>query len=329
VKRILATALLLLAACQHDPTASPGPALAAAPAAPLFAIRETRTALEVTCDGKPFTTYRFAESEDDPAWQMPYFYPVILPSGDKQIEITSDQTRQMAKDPKADHPHHRSIWIGWGDVNGANHWTKSPEKQRHIKFTKLAADSFVQELTWDSKGSTTPVLTETRAVKFLAYPDGSRGLDITTTFTAPTVDAVFKCKPLNVTGVESGLVSIRIAKAIADLPENRKTITSGADAEEINAGEAAARSTPSAWCDYTGLIDGNPFGVALVNAPANPGGLVPFHVRLFGFLADIANVNFTIKKGDSLTFRHLVILHPGTAADARIQSRAKEWRTSQ
>lgn len=328
MKRALTAAFLLLTACQHDPTATPTASLATAPQ-PRFAIRETKAALEVTYDGKPFTTYRFAESEDDPTWQQPYFYPVMLPSGDKQIEITSDQTRQVAKDPRADHPHHRSIWIGWGDVNGANHWTKSPEKQRHIKFTKLDADSFIQELTWDSKGSTTPVLTETRTVKFLAYPDGSRAMDITTRFTAPTVDAVFKCKPLNVTGVESGIVSIRLAKAIADLPENRKTITSGSDAEKINPGEAAARSTPSAWCDYTGPIDGKPFGVALVNAPANPGGLVPFHVRLFGFLADIANVNFTIKKGDSLTFRHLVILHPGTAADAQIQSRAKEWRSSQ
>ncbi len=309
---------------------------------PKIAITQTQSTLEITIGTQPFTTYRFTETPDHPHRQRPYFYPVLLPAGNAQsakpIEITSDQMRVFDKDPKADHPHQRSIWIGWGDVNGANHWTQSPEKQRHLKFTKITADSFTEELTWDSKGSTTPVLAETRTVKCLAYPDGTRALDITSTLTAPTVDAVFKCKPLAVSGVEAGIASLRIAKAITDAPDDKKWITSAPDPLPPGAtsllpltatGEAAARKTPAAWCDYSGLIDGHPFGAALINSPKNSGGLVPFHVRLFGLLADVGPLNFTIKKGDSLTFRHLLLFHPGNAADAHVADRANEWRATQ
>ncbi|HEY4329208.1 MAG TPA: PmoA family protein [Phycisphaerae bacterium] len=285
-------------------------------------ITEEKTDLKIEIDGKLFTLYRFAETADDPEWQRPYFWPVQAADG---TDVTSDQMRVFKQDPKTDHPHQRSIWVGWGDVNGANHWTQSPEKERHVKFSKLDADGFVEELMWDSKGSTVPVLSETRTVKVVAFADGSRGLDITSKFTAPTVDAVFKCKPLNVTGVESGICSVRVAKAITDGPDAKKWITSGGG-ENPATGEAEARVKLETWCDYSGEIHGAKYGAAVVDYPKNPGGMTPWHVRLFGLLAHIGPLNWTLKKDDSATYRHLVIIHPGDAKDAKIDEKAKTWR---
>src|SRR5688500_10642701 len=45
------------------------------------ALKQTDTAVEVTVDGKPFTTYRFAAAADDPKFVRPYFYPVLAADG--------------------------------------------------------------------------------------------------------------------------------------------------------------------------------------------------------------------------------------------------------
>ena len=87
--------------------------------APVFAIAQTPTTLDITIDGKPFTTYRFVETPDDPGWHRPYFYPVLMP-GD--VEITADRYRQTLHDATPEHPWHRSVWVGFGDVNGVDHW---------------------------------------------------------------------------------------------------------------------------------------------------------------------------------------------------------------
>jgi hypothetical protein len=283
-------------------------------------IDQDKTELRVTIGGSAFTTYRFAPTPDDPHWNRPYFYPVLAADG---AEVTSDQQREVLKDPKVDHPHQRSLWVGHGNVNGADHWLDKKFQQRHLKFTSILPDGFVEELAWDGVGAE-PVLTETRTVKFVAYPDGNRGIDITSALTAAGGDATFKCKPLNVSGVEAGLCAVRMAKPLLDAPAATKKITTGAGA----AGEKEARSTPSDWCDYSGTIAGKSYGVAMVNSPENPGGDTAWHVRLFGLLAHIGPPEWTLGKGKTATFRHLVIIHTGDAAQAGVAEKAAGWRAT-
>src|SRR5687767_2518866 len=109
-------------------------ALAAEPGAKgAVALKQTETAVEVTVDGKPFTTYRFAATPGDPKFVRPYFFPVLAPDG---TQLTSDQATSGG-----DHPHHRSLYIAHGDVNGADHWSlmlgdKQP-RQRHLGFDRV------------------------------------------------------------------------------------------------------------------------------------------------------------------------------------------------
>jgi hypothetical protein len=299
---------------------------AAPPAAmqPHIAIAQRATELRVTINGAEFTTYRFAPTADDPKWNRPYFYPVRAADG---TEVTSDQQRELLKNPKADHPHHRSIWVGHGSVNGVDHWLAGKAQQRHLRFTAVTTDGFTEELAWDSNGPD-PVLLETRTVRFIAYPDGSRAIDLSSTFRVGPGggDAVmFHCKPLNVSGVEAGLCSVRMAKALLDQPDATKHISTSAGAT----GEKAARSAPAEWCDYSGIIGGKPYGIAMVDSPANPGSPTAWAVRLFGLLAHVGPLNWTLHKDQAATFRHLIIVHEGDASAAAVQEKSAAWRKGQ
>jgi hypothetical protein len=300
-------------------------ALAVCTSAAEIKIRQNEESLDVTVDGKPFTTYRFAPTPDDPAWHRPYFWPVLSAEG---VELTSDQWRLQQKQTteaakkKIDHPHQRSVWVGHGDVNGADHWTHKNLKQNHLKFRSIDADGFVEELAWEGKEAGKPVLTEVRTVKFIAYPDGARAIDCTSTFTAAGGDVEFKCKPLNVSGVEAGWFAARVAPSVSEgIKGGGSTIVSSAGA----ANEKDARSRPATWCDYAGPIDGKTWGVALFDHPDNPGHPTPFHVRAFGLVTHIGTHDWTLANGRSQTLRHRLLFHPGDAAAGKLDERYKEF----
>lgn len=293
---------------------APGASAAESP----IKIIETKEALQINIEGKPFTTYHFTAPADDPEWHRPYFFPVLSAEG---VPLTSDRARETIGQATREHPWHRSVWIGQGDVNGIDHWThpKTGKKlQRHLKFSKLDADSFVQELAWDGREEGKPVLSETRTVKFLAYPDGARAIDVTSLLKAGLDDVTFKVKPLNVSGVEGGWLAVRVA---GDISSNKASVITAAG----SIGEKEARSNPSGWCDYSGPIGGKIFGVAEFDDPANPGHPTPFHVRVGGLMTHLGVHNWTLKAGESQRFRHGLFFHPGDAKAARVEERYSEF----
>lgn len=273
--------------------------------------------LSLAIDGKPFTTYHYMNNGDDPKFLRPYFWPVLTSDG---TEVTSDQTRLKAKEPKADHSWHRSIWVGWGDVNGYDHWTAKKWQQRHVDFKEISGHGFVEDLTWDGETPEKPVLTETRVVTFKIYPDGSRGIEIDSTLTAVNGDAVFKCAPLTGNSVEAGLIATRVAKEISADP--KKVMTSAAGVT----GEKDCRDKNAGWCDYSGTINGKIYGIGIVSAKDNPGGDFPWHIRAQGLFAQIGPLQWTLKNGESTTYKHLIVIHTGDATAAAIADKAKEWR---
>src|SRR5258708_7717505 len=79
-----------------------------AAAAPAIKISEAKDSLDVTVDGKPFTTYRFAQMADDPEFRRPYFFPVLSADG---VPITADRDRETMGQSKREHPWHRSVLL--------------------------------------------------------------------------------------------------------------------------------------------------------------------------------------------------------------------------
>ncbi len=288
-------------------------------ATPQIKITENKDTLDLTIDGKPFTTYRFNPTPDDPDFHRPLFFPVLADDG---TGYTSDRARETAGQAKREHPWHRSVWVGHGDMNGIDHWShrdNDKKLQRLSSSIQSPAMGFVEELTWDGKEEGKPVVTEVRTVKFIAYDDGARAMDVTSKLTAASGDVVFKVKPLNVSGVEAGWLSARINEQVPQGKKGKITSSSGA------ADEKSARSQPAVWCDYSGPIDGKMYGIAEFDDPKNPGHPAPFHVRQFGLITHLGTLNWTLGDGQSQTFHHRLIFHPGDGASAKLDERYKEF----
>ena len=280
------------------------------------------TEVKVEIGGKPFTDYRFA-ADERPPFVRPFFYPVLSADG---TEVTSDQIRTNPKE----HPHHRSIWVGHGAVNGVDHWTveqkQQAPKQRHIKFDKVAGDTIVEELVWDDLAGG-PLLNEMRTIRFVPYPDGCRGLDVTVAVTAAGDEVTLGDTK------EAGLISVRVAKGISAKP----TLINSTGAS----GEKQVWGKPADWVDESGMIDGKAYGIAIFDHPSNPRHPTPWHAREYGLLSanefglhafdkkEAAGAgDFKIEKGKTAVFRYLVIIHDGDAAAAGLPEKYQAFATT-
>jgi hypothetical protein len=269
--------------------------------------------IEVTIHGKPFTTYHFA---DDFILQntRPFFWPVLAADG-------TDVTIDHAQHPPL-HAWQRSIWIGAGDVNGADQWSfkaKPIPKQSHIRFTKITRDGFREKLIWGDKANQ-PMLREVRTVRFLAYSDGSRGMNICIALTPIAGDVTFFDHR------DHGILSVRPTPEIAEEPH----FTSDDWSDRCNG--------RTDWCDESGSIDGKTYGIAIFDDPGNPRHPPLWHAGPNARLAtDIFLTHhgapkhdphhkagdFTIASGKTVNFRYGILIHSGDAIAARISQKYK------
>lgn len=281
---------------------------------------DNRVVVEV--GGKPFTNYYYGPEGGRP-YVRPFMYPVLAADG---TGVTSDRIQV----PKGDHPHHRSLWVAHGDVNGADHWLLSPDspKQNHLGFQKVDGDTLVEDLEWETKDHK-PMLKEKRTVRFAGFADGARGVEITSVFT-PVAEAVtFRDTK------EAGLCAARVADPIA----KTSVITLSTGVVSTNTKEETKVWGQKAdWCDLSGQIDGKTYGVAVLDHPENPKHPSNWHVRHYGLNA--ANIfglseydrknpkgsgNLTIDAGKSATFHYLAVIHAGDAKAAGLDAKYKEF----
>ncbi len=168
-------------------------------------------------------------------------------------------------------------------------------------------------------------MTEERRVEFLAYPDGSRAIDVISLFGAGPGSPPIRLGDTK----EAGLVAVRVAPALSASPVI--TASSGC------AGEPHCWGKPAAWCDLAGPAQGPTYGVAVLAHPENPRFPVRWHVRAYGLLA--ANPfglaafdkappgtgDFLLDSRTGALFRHRVIVHRGSAAAAGIAAKYDEF----
>jgi hypothetical protein len=278
-------------------------------------LTQEQDAVHVTIGGKPFTTYHVGSNDGKP-YVRPFFYPVRAADG---TPVTADQLTEGG-----DHPHHRSMYVAHGAVNGADHWAlrgaNSP-KQRHAKFNKVEGNTIEQALVWEDKAGE-PMLKENRTLRFAALPDGSRAVDFTLVFEPVDEPVTFEDTK------EAGLCTIRAAKQISQKGSVVVANATGATGEKNIWGK------PAKWCDISGKIDGKPYGIAILDHPSNPRHPSNWHVREYGLMG--ANVfglhdfdkknpkgtgDFKMEKGKPVTFKYRVIIHPGDAKSAELDEK--------
>src|ERR1700728_3136674 len=95
-----------------------GSAFAGAPAKGVQVVAdEAHQRVDVTIDGKPFTSYVWPST-----LKKPTLYPLIAADG---VEVTRGYPLAPREGERTDHPHHAGLWFNYGNVNGIDFWNNS------------------------------------------------------------------------------------------------------------------------------------------------------------------------------------------------------------
>jgi hypothetical protein len=78
---------------------------------------EAHQRVDITIDGKPFTSYVWPS-----VLKKPVLFPLIAADG---IDVVRGFPLAPRPGERVDHPHHAGIWFNYGNVNGFDFWNNS------------------------------------------------------------------------------------------------------------------------------------------------------------------------------------------------------------
>ena len=225
-----------------------------------------------------------------------------------------------------DHVWHYGLWFSWKYINGVNYWEEKSGKSEGETFwsapqfeTRADGSAVIAcNFGYRAAPAAEPVLRERRTVAVSApAPDGSYQMDWTQVFTAGTQPVTLDRTPLpgepdgKAWGGYAGL-SARLAKAFTNVETIASTVG------RVPRDKAGRLDVTAAAAEQNGVIDGKPFGVAILAHPANPRApgewypienpSAPFFYLNAAFLLKSA---YVMPPGEKLTLRYRVCLHPG------------------
>jgi len=260
----------------------------------------------------------------------PHFLSLHSPSG-------AQLTRPIVPDEK-DHPHQSAMWFTHGDVipegvalqfkvknvEGVDFWAVGEGRGRQ-KVTGVAvgvsgsdcaiAQTKVEWVTADGQ----KLLEETRVIR-LHEREGAWLLIF-------DIDLKAVAGAITFGDTKEGSFGVRVHPDIREAAKKGGTLENA----EGNRGEKAIWGFPSAWCDYSGPVDGKIVGVAIFDHPQNAYP-ARWHSRGYGLMAanpfgrnrsgfpDAKGRTDLVKlaKGESLKLRYGLLLHEGNAKDGKV-----------
>jgi hypothetical protein len=298
---------------------------------------EAARRVDITIDGKPFTTYMWPTS-----LKKPVLYPLIDSDG---VTVTRGYPLAPLTGERVDHPHHAGMWFNYGNANGFDFWNNSdaikPEQQPkmgtvvHTRIVSTKSGANRGELVVDSEwvtGAGNPIL-EQRTRYVFAKRAGERVIDQIVTLKA--IDKVV------FNDDKEGVLGIRVARWL-ESPEEKGGIFTDANGNATKV-DAPSSSNPAAnpatgvyltsegikgpavwstrgrWCLLTGRTGDHVDTIAIIDHPGNPGYPTYWHARGYGLFA--ANplgrsifdpkqpaFDYTLEKGQETTFRYRVVI---------------------
>lgn len=286
-------------------------------------IEQSEHGAVIKIDGQLFTEY-YTKAGQDPA-----LWPVNGPTG-KPV-TRGFPFLPPAKDGTNDHPHHQSLWMNHGEVNGLDFWgsNRNDRKEgtvpgiKHREFVKMESHGSTAELVTrnDWMNGDKRVCEDERAMTFGSSPDGSRWIDFDITIKASDGDVVFG-------DTKEGAFGMRVADSMrVEAKKGGKIVNSdGLTNEE-------AWGLPARWVDYTGPVEGETVGITMMSHPKSFRPTPRWHVRTYGLFAanPFGQKDFpkpeaaqqgpvTVKQGDSLTLKYRVYLHRGGTDKEKLES---------
>jgi Methane oxygenase PmoA len=274
--------------------------------------------------------YRYGEGV-----AKPYFWPVLRPGG---LPLTRAWPMdKAAPGGSIDHPHQKSAWFCHGDVilegmtskaksggvEGVDFWSEGPGHGRIlcIKVGERKTDKnhgwIETENRWQTADGS-PVLEEQRILHL--YNFGQARLLVV------DIDLETRYGALTFGDTKEGSFGIRVNDLIREEKGNGRI--ENADGK---IGEKECWGRVSAWCDYSGTIDGRRVGIAILAHPDNPYPSC-WHARGYGLMAanpfgraksgfpDMKGKSDLVKlaKGEHLKLRYGLLLHSGDAKEGKV-----------
>ena len=311
---------------------------------------EAEKKVDVLVGGELFTSYIYPDNV-----KKPVLWPVMSPGGNM---LTRSYPMINKAGDRTDHPHHVGVWLNYGDVNGLDFWNNSeaiPKEDRdgygtiyHQSIEKAKSGkgkaTLITKSLWKSPDD--EVLLEEKTEFDFKAMDAIRIIDRTTTLTAMTDEVKF-------TDNKEGMFAIRVAREL-ELPTDKPTELMDShgvvtkvekmdntnvkgnylSSEGIEGGEVWG--TRAKWMKLSSEINGEPVSLVIIDNPANVGYPTYWHARDYGLFA--ANtlgqkifsegkeeLNFSLKKGESVTFKYRLVVAGEDLTDDQINEMATEY----
>jgi len=311
---------------------------------------DAKQRVDVFVDGQPFTAYIWPASQ-----KKPVLFPLRTAKG-------TLVTRGFPLDPRpgerVDHPHHVGLWFNYGDVNGADFWNNTdavkPEDRPkfgtivHRAVTAVRGGAEQGELEVDTDwihGNGSVVLKEHTLFVFRGGA-GWRSVDRITRLQAQGERVAF-------TDNKEGLLGLRVARQL-EIPSKKPELFTDASGRATavpsldNAGVTGdyltsegkrgdeAWGTRGRWCMLGGKVGEEPVTIAILDHAQNPGFPTFWHARGYGLFAANAlgqkafsngkeELNFALEAGQSVTFRHRILILSEPAGAGRVEAAFREF----
>src|SRR5215831_10420015 len=209
--------------------------------------------VDVSIDGRPFTTYSF-----DPAQAKPYLQPLRTAGSvvvTREFPIGNTVPEEHARDRSLE-PHQRPLYFAHGDINGFNFWAEEAFARFYGPQTLPYGRTVFRQLTTVASGRDAGTLraefalegagvgaigAETQAFVF-AGDAATRTIDCAFTLTADH-------GPLTIGDTKEGTFAIRVAPELTS-PAGRMINARGGRGEPDIWGKRAE------WVEYEGTIGG-------------------------------------------------------------------------
>ena len=316
-----------------------------------FKTDEADSKVDVLVGGELFTSYMYPDNI-----KKPVLWPVMSPGGNT---LTRSYPMVNKAGDRTDHPHHVGVWLNYGDVNGFDFWNNSEavpiEKQdgygtiyhQSIKKAKSGKGKATLITTSVWKSADDEVMLEEETKFDFTAMDNVRIIDRTTTLTAVIDEVKF-------TDNKEGMFAIRVARELelpsdkpSELVDSHGVVTkvekmdntnvkgNYRSSEGIEGGEVWG--TRAKWMKLSSEINGEPVSLVIIDNPANVGYPTYWHARDYGLFA--ANtlgqkifsegkeeLNFNLKKGESVTFKYRLVVAGEDLTDDQINTLSEKYK---
>ena len=284
--------------------------------------KKTGSSLALVGPAGPLWRFRYGADLD-----MPYFHPLRTTDG-----------RLLTWDRPPDHLWHHGLWFSWKFINKINYWelnagTGRPAGRTSWSNVRVSTGKGLEaridmDLAYRPAGEDVPVLIENRTIE-ISPPDGVGvyAIDWTCAFRA-AAEVLLDRTPLpgepegQVWGGYAGL-SLRLADGLSD----REVMTSDGPVSIWTDDRYRGRH---AALDYSGLADGIPVGIAILNHPTNPRSPTPWYVirsaeMSFFTPALLCYGPLALRRGETIVLRYRVLIHPGRWDEGRLRSESARY----